>query len=93
MEKGGARTFLEPAGPPQEKLTARDQQALNEQLQKLGGDGKKLGVAGRAGPRAADEVKRPASAPNRATASAPPGVQGRSAPREDKARSQQPKPN
>jgi hypothetical protein len=88
VEKGGARTFLEPSGPPQEKLTARDQQQMNEQMQKLSGEAKK-----RANATAQATAKVTAKTPlaNRAPG---PGVQGRSAPREtDKSRSQQPKPN
>jgi hypothetical protein len=80
VEKGGARSFLEPTGPPQEKLTERDQRQMNDHIQKLSGDAKKRGT---------EEAKR--AAPSRPAA---PGVQGRSAPREsEKTRTHDPRPN
>ncbi len=103
LERGGARTLFEPPGPPQERLSERDQQQMNEKMQKLAGEAKKMNMPGRAA--APPEAKRPE--PRRAEVEKPepraaqgagrpapaPGAQGRTPPREaDKARAQQPKP-
>ena len=79
IQRGGTRTLFEPAGPPQEKLSARDQKEMTDEMERL--------TDSAPGPRTRPAA--PAPAPAKRT-----GVQGRAAPREpEKVRAQAAKPN